>query len=115
MNCPTCMKLEMPMSWFCSQECFKSYWKTHNKLHKAQKQLIKSMRAFKPPPFDYTGPLKPYYVSPMRSVPPETLKPDYYLDGLPTSEMARKRDTAIEIKSKSQIAKMRKVCRVRHM
>jgi FkbM family methyltransferase len=34
MMCPECIKLGIYPSHFCGQDCFKSYWKQHNKVHK---------------------------------------------------------------------------------
>ena len=34
LQCPTCIKLEIKGSFFCSQECFKSNWNTHKSVHK---------------------------------------------------------------------------------
>lgn len=36
--CPTCIKLGIPPSRFCSQECFKSNWNEHKEIHKIVKQ-----------------------------------------------------------------------------
>jgi len=33
MQCPTCLKLGLPPSYFCSQECFKSEWPEHKNEH----------------------------------------------------------------------------------
>uniref|UniRef100_A0A8V0XKA3 Methionine aminopeptidase n=1 Tax=Gallus gallus TaxID=9031 RepID=A0A8V0XKA3_CHICK len=34
LQCPTCLKLGIQGSYFCSQECFKGSWATHKLLHK---------------------------------------------------------------------------------
>jgi hypothetical protein len=31
-QCPTCKNLKLPMTRFCSKECFKACWKTHKKV-----------------------------------------------------------------------------------
>lgn len=31
--CPTCMKLGLAKTYFCSQDCFKKNWATHKKVH----------------------------------------------------------------------------------
>lgn len=34
LRCPNCVKLGVhDGSYFCSQDCFKSYWQEHKKLH----------------------------------------------------------------------------------
>lgn len=33
LQCPTCIKLGIQGSFFCSQECFKSNWKSHKIIH----------------------------------------------------------------------------------
>jgi len=42
MQCPTCIKLNIPGSFFCSQDCFKTSWKQHKGLHKMFKQAAKA-------------------------------------------------------------------------
>ncbi|KAI9010482.1 hypothetical protein CLU79DRAFT_773238 [Phycomyces nitens] len=34
LQCPTCLKLKIEGSFFCSQECFKKNWATHKAIHK---------------------------------------------------------------------------------
>uniref|UniRef100_A0A672S8N8 Methionine aminopeptidase n=1 Tax=Sinocyclocheilus grahami TaxID=75366 RepID=A0A672S8N8_SINGR len=38
LQCPTCIKLGIQGSYFCSQECFKGSWATHKQLHKKAKE-----------------------------------------------------------------------------
>ena len=33
MQCPTCLKLHLTPSYFCSQDCFKAAWSTHKSYH----------------------------------------------------------------------------------
>lgn len=33
LQCPTCLKLGIQGSFFCSQDCFKGNWKSHKVLH----------------------------------------------------------------------------------
>ena len=33
LQCPTCGKLGLPPAFFCSQECFKSFWPIHKYVH----------------------------------------------------------------------------------
>lgn len=43
LQCPTCLKIGIQGSFFCGQECFKGYWKTHKIIHAlASKQTLHS-------------------------------------------------------------------------
>lgn len=33
LQCPTCLKIGIQGSYFCSQACFKGYWKQHKVIH----------------------------------------------------------------------------------
>ena len=33
LQCPTCVKLELPPAFFCSQQCFKEFWGIHKLFH----------------------------------------------------------------------------------
>lgn len=33
LQCPTCLKIGIQGSYFCNQECFKGYWKSHKVIH----------------------------------------------------------------------------------
>lgn len=33
LQCPTCLKIGIQGSFFCGQECFKGYWKSHKIIH----------------------------------------------------------------------------------
>ena len=45
-KCPVCIELELPDAHFCSQECFKKNWKSHNKVHKAAKERKECMEVY---------------------------------------------------------------------
>lgn len=54
MACPTCLKLGIPPSRFCDQQCFKDNWEQHKALHSS----IKKARAAKDPstmPSEFKG------------------------------------------------------------
>ena len=107
--CPTCIELQLAPTRFCSQSCFKSSWRQH----KADVHLpAQARRDFVPPPFAYTGALRPHFVSPMRSVPEHIGKPDYALTGTPSSELRLRGSTAIHICSAAEVAGIRLACRV---
>lgn len=42
--CPTCIKIGIPPSRFCGQECFKNNWATHKELHKLVKQARQEVK-----------------------------------------------------------------------
>jgi len=39
MQCPTCIKMGMTPSYFCSQECFKEFWPIHKLFHQKSNEL----------------------------------------------------------------------------
>lgn len=61
LQCPTCIKLGIKGSFFCSQECFKANWSQHKAVHSksapAQQQVIKAAAgAYNPwPSYRFTG------------------------------------------------------------
>ncbi|KAK2192267.1 hypothetical protein NP493_35g02008 [Ridgeia piscesae] len=102
MKCPTCIKLGIDGSWFCSQECFKANWSDHRKVHKKAKeeaQLREQEKAdYIPwPGYSFTGKLRPYRVTKMRTVPDHIGRTDYadHPEGFPASERAIKGSTSI--------------------
>ena len=72
MQCPTCMKLQLDPSYFCSQECFKELWPMHKLSHKKRDEKIESG-------FRFRGPMRPfpYSFTGHRAVPDHIKKPDY--------------------------------------
>lgn len=118
MACPTCIKAGLPPTKFCSQECFKSYWNEHKKVHKESKISAPVDPLSMPAEFSkyrFTGPLRPCQRSPMRSVPSHIAKPDYaqHPQGIPISEqMDKKTNTSIRVYKPNEIEKMREVCKL---
>ena len=119
MACPTCIKLGLPPSRFCDQECFKGNWNIHKELHKAAKQAIVELdrnalpREFSS--FRFTGPLRPFQKSPTRTVPGHIARPDYssHPGGIPVSEEQDKRtNTSIRIYTPAEIQGIREACRI---
>jgi len=109
LQCPTCLKLGIKDSFFCSQDCFKRSWSSHKALHKS-----KDTGTYDPfPTFPYTGTLRPVYpLSERRKVPKSIQHPDYWKDGIPHSEQTFPGRTKIEILDKAGQEGMRKVCRL---
>ena len=105
LKCPTCIKIQMPqIHSFCTQDCFRSHWKDHNQLHKE--------RSFTPPVFNYTGSVRPYYVTPQRRVSDKIQQPDYALTSYPASEAKARGDRVIEVFNATDIAGIRRACHI---
>lgn len=79
--CPTCIKLGITPTRFCTQECFKESWNDHKILHKQVKKAKATDDVSSMPPefkgFAFTGSLRPYQKTPRRLVPHEIERPDY--------------------------------------
>ncbi|KAH8779464.1 peptidase M24, structural domain-containing protein [Hyaloscypha sp. PMI_1271] len=127
LQCPTCLKLDIKDSFFCSQDCFKRNWGTHKALHKSQSNFLSNLlppnAVSKPDPdtglydpfptFPYTGSLRPVYpLSERREVPKAITHPDYWKDGIPHSERTFGGRNKIDILDKAGQDAMRKVCRL---
>ncbi|KAF3936546.1 hypothetical protein ABW19_dt0201678 [Dactylella cylindrospora] len=133
LQCPTCLKLGINNSYFCSQDCFKRSWSEHKQVHKTASEqgnpLLRRIRDFwEPTPlpsdpatgthdpfpnYPYTGAIRPVYpLSPYRSVPKHIQRPDYAEDGYPKSEYTFGRANKIQILNAKEIEKMRTVCRL---
>jgi methionyl aminopeptidase len=75
---------------------------------------------FKPPSFQYTSPLRPHYVTPMRTVPAHIPRPDYaaptedseHGTGFPLSEQESKASRVIPIYTAEEIEGIRQACRI---
>src|SRR4051812_24664834 len=63
---------------------------------------------FRPPAFDYTGDLRPAWISPRRTVPDHIEKPDYASNGQPQGEGAN----SIYINNAKEIAGIRAACKL---
>ncbi|CEG81117.1 Putative Methionine aminopeptidase [Rhizopus microsporus] len=123
LQCPTCIKLKIEGSLFCSQDCFKKNWAQHKLVHKAKIesntryiQLDKSNSYLGEPhdPFPnyrYTGELRAVYpLSPMRQVPKEIMRPDYAETSIPISEQRTR--SIMRVLNPEEIEAMRKVCQI---
>lgn len=119
MACPTCLKLGIPPSRFCSQACFKDNWDQHKLLHKA----LQKARTEKDPAtlpfefkgFQFTGSLRPFQKTARRTVPAHIARPDYaeHAQGFPTSEDLDKRtNTTIRVYTPAEIEMIRAACKI---
>ncbi|KAI9356906.1 peptidase M24, structural domain-containing protein [Pilaira anomala] len=110
LQCPTCLKLKIEGSYFCSQDCFKSNWAQHKLVHKAK---IESEPHNPFPNYRYTGDLKAVYpLSPRREVPEGIMRPDYAETSIPVSEEKARRNPTIKVCNEEEIEGMRKVCKI---
>lgn len=117
LQCPTCIKIGIQGSFFCSQECFKGNWKTHKIIHSLAKgeNVDKKENSFEPWPFyKFTGKLRPYKQSPLRTVPNHIGRPDYadHPKGYPLSEQAVKGSSQIKVLDDEEIEGMRVACKL---
>ncbi|KAI0163970.1 methionine aminopeptidase 1 [Xylariaceae sp. FL1272] len=110
LQCPTCLKLGVPDSYFCSQECFQRNWATHKAAHKTQSTATGLYNPF--PSYPYTGSVRPLYpLSPRRPVPKTIRHPDWSETGIPKRENGLNRNKWEILDAAGQEA-MRKVCRL---
>ena len=110
LQCPSCIKMGLPNSYWCGQECFKKNFATHKAKHGVKPPELPDNFKY----FMFTGSLRPWKVSPKRDVLPDIVTPDYatHVDGRSLSEETHKKVGAIEPLSPAEIKKLRKVCRL---
>jgi methionyl aminopeptidase len=65
------------------------------------------------PAFKYSGPLRPFQLSPTRSIPVAIKCPDYAVTGIPKSELERRKMAVVQPLLSETIARMRTVCKVK--
>lgn len=117
LQCPTCIKLGIQGSFFCSQDCFKTNWKTHKFIHSLAKGegSEKKDDSYNPwPYYNFTGKLRPFPQTPRRTVPLDITRPDYadHPQGFPLSEQAVKGSGHIKILDEEEIEGMRVACKL---
>ena len=104
-QCPSCLQLGVK-TYYCSRDCFRNSWPIHKLTHDLQRLQLdrpevsneRPAQDYNPyPHYSYSGKLRPWPISPRRSVPDHIVKPDYAETGKPKSELARKNDTSIEL------------------
>ncbi|KAH8293670.1 hypothetical protein KR054_002644 [Drosophila jambulina] len=112
LQCPTCLKLGIKGSFFCSQPCFKGFWKEHKAIHALAAGGSKPAEGdggYNPwPHFRFTGKLRPFPQTPKRAMPEAIQRPDYadHPDGRSLSEEAL-RGTKIKVLDDEEIEGMR--------
>ena len=120
LQCPTCIKLEISGSFFCSQECFKGNWGEHKAVHKSAKAKTVANGAsasapYNPwPGYSFTGKLRPFPQSSKRAVKASIARPDYAdnKEGFPASERAARGSSVIKSLSDEELEDMRVACRL---
>jgi len=107
--CPTCVKLQLEPSYFCSQDCFKDLWNMHKMAHKKRDEKIESG-------FKFTGPLRPhpYSFTGRREVPTDIVKPDYAKNnqGAPNASFQQLMDKSVPVCDEKEIGLIREACRI---
>jgi len=99
LQCPTCVKYG-GSTRFCGQECFKANWAVHSRSHPE----MRARAEFTPPLIEYTGPLRPAYVTPrMKITDPKIKKPDYAETGEPISEQTARAGRIAPVYTKDEI------------
>jgi len=118
--CPKCIKMGLPPTYFCGQECFRNNYTSHNQIHKLAQQILDSNKNSsihrKTPPdgiscdptepaatrlslpkwatnCSFTGDLLPALISPKRTVPSSIRRPDY-ADDISGVALSEQRDRA---------------------
>ncbi|XP_007543927.1 methionine aminopeptidase 1 [Poecilia formosa] len=125
LQCPTCIKLGIQGSYFCSQECFKGSWTSHKLLHKKAKEdkhqteakncMEKDTNTDPWLGYRYTGKLRPHYPLTALRGRPEVMLTDggcLYPTGMSESEQFLKGTSQIKILSPEDIEGMRVVCKL---
>ncbi|ESO89064.1 hypothetical protein LOTGIDRAFT_228994 [Lottia gigantea] len=115
LQCPTCIKLGIIGSYFCSQECFKGVWGEHKKVHKKAKHDSDSTDNYNPwPGYRFSGKLRPYPVTPRRIVPDTIGRPDHadHPEGVPLGEKQMRGRTVIKVLNDEEIEAMRVACKL---
>ncbi|KAI1770167.1 methionine aminopeptidase 1 [Hypoxylon cercidicola] len=106
LQCPTCLKIGMQETYFCSQDCFKRNWNQHKTLHTAT-------GFYNPfPTYSFTGSIRPVYpLSARRAVPKSIMRPDYAETAVPKRRPVLN-STKVDILDTEGQEAMRKVSRL---
>ncbi|KAJ2160952.1 Methionine aminopeptidase 1 [Coemansia sp. RSA 552] len=111
LQCPTCVKLEIAGSYFCSQACFRASWSSHKATH----ATTNPKATYDPfPSYKYTGELRPVYpLTPRRKVPEDIPRPDYAetVDGVSRMERTYRNAQLSSVSGKDEET-MRAVCKL---
>ncbi|XP_058806407.1 methionine aminopeptidase 1 isoform X2 [Phymastichus coffea] len=116
LQCPTCLKIGIKGSYFCTQDCFKSSWKAHKILHQLAKgtNQIDSEEYNPWPYYQFSGKLRPALREVVRKLPNTIARPDYAVHptGVPLSEQAVRGSAQIKVLDDEEIEGMRVACKL---
>ncbi|EQK98592.1 methionine aminopeptidase 1 [Ophiocordyceps sinensis CO18] len=127
LQCPTCLKLGIKDSYFCSQDCFKRNWSDHRSRHKTQSNILHHLiippKGISPypvtgfynpfPSFPFAGPLRPVYpLSEHRTLPKLIPHPVWWQDGNPKYSRSLVNRNKIDVLDAKGQDAMRKSCRL---
>jgi len=107
LQCPKCQQLKLPPSYFCTQECFKSFWIVHKLMHDANYTPPDKFKGYK-----FSGLIRPGKISPRSVVPAHIVRPDYADTGNPVSEMKNRNSHTVEALNADEIVAMREVSKI---
>lgn len=114
MQCPTCKKLGLQPSYFCTQDCFKASWGKHKAVHsEPPKCTISTMSDVDLVTFNFPGALRPGKITPRRPVPSSIARPDYAdnPEGRSKCEEAD-RGNKVQKWSGQELEKIKRVCKL---
>ncbi len=109
LRCPTCVKIGLPDSFWCSQECFKASWSSHKNCHANYAESASGVwtdRRFHG--YEYTGRLRKGMEGPRRLVPDAIPRPVYVntIRGTDPRETDAKREKVRDKRSKKKKKKL---------
>lgn len=107
MQCPTCIKLSLPSTYFCGQECFAGFWKFHKMAHK-KPDLTNTLASNGL----FTGPLRPYprTFTGLRPIPANHPKPDYATSGSPNQHFQALANKSVPYADDDDLELLRATC-----
>ena len=106
LRCPTCVKIGLPDSYWCGQDCFKSSWNAHKGTHAVYVEADGGWADRRFRDFPYTGKLRKGKEGPRRPVPASIPRPVYVnsLGGLDPRETDAKREKVIACNTAKEVA-----------
>ena len=108
------VKIGLPDSYWCGQDCFKQNWSHHKNHHNLYVERNGEWVDRRFGDWKYGGPLRKGKEGPPRLVPKEIPRPCYvnHMQGIDPREQDAKRERNIPVNSAKQIAIMREACKL---